>query len=64
MELRRLLWEVHTIFKWTKTVEEAFQQITTEVMSDTTLMAYNDTLPLVLAMDVSPVGLEAVLLHH
>lgn len=53
-----------TRFKWSKEAETAFQQIKSEVMSDTTLMAYDDTLPLLLATDASSIGLGAVLSHR
>lgn len=53
-----------TAFDWSKKHEESFTRIKEEVASDRILMGYNPALPLVVAVDASPVGLGAVLSHR
>lgn len=51
-------------FEWLSQHESSFAQIKTEVASDRVLIGYDASLPLVIAVDASPVGLGAVLSHR
>lgn len=50
-------------FVWSKQCEEAFLKVKLEMQSNTFLVHYDPTLPLVLATDASPYGVGAVLSH-
>ncbi|CAB0005038.1 unnamed protein product, partial [Nesidiocoris tenuis] len=50
-------------FKWTPSGLNAFKALREELASDRVLMPYSPDLPLILAVDASPVGLGAVLSH-
>lgn len=51
-------------FQWTPEGEKAFQALKEELMSDRVLIPYHPELPILLAVDASPVGLGAVLSHR
>lgn len=51
-------------FTWTPAHDTSFAKIKQEVASDRILMGYDPELPLVVAVDASPVGLGAVLSHR
>lgn len=59
--LRKML--ISNKFSWTKEGEEAYELLKAELVSDKVLTPYNPSLPLILAVDTSPVGLGAVLSH-
>ncbi|XP_058828320.1 uncharacterized protein K02A2.6-like [Topomyia yanbarensis] len=50
-------------FVWSKQCEEAFNRVKQEMQSNSFLVHYDPTLPLVLATDASPYGVGAVLSH-
>lgn len=52
------------VIEWTNECEKAFQAIKKEIASPTILVHYSPSLPLVLAVDASPVGIGAVLSHQ
>lgn len=51
-------------FEWTPEQQSSFERIKSEIASDRGLIGYDATLPLVLAVDASPVGLGTVLSHR
>lgn len=51
-------------FKWTKRQENAFQTLKSAVVKATQLVHYNDSYPLILAVDASQYGIGAVISHR
>ncbi|XP_055908636.1 uncharacterized protein K02A2.6-like [Eupeodes corollae] len=51
-------------FYWTSEGRKAFEFLKKELVSDNVLISYHPNLPLLLAVDASPVGLGAVLSHR
>lgn len=51
-------------FKWSRNCQVAFEQIKEEICLEKFLGHYDPKLPLILASDVSPVGVVCVLSHR
>ena len=60
--LHRLL-EKQVAWVWGTIVEKAFREVKNLISSDSVLVHYDEKLPLVLACNVSPYGIGAVLSH-
>lgn len=50
-------------FCWSHECEKSFNKLKTEILTDRILMPYNESLPLTLTCDASPIGIAAVLSH-
>lgn len=53
-----------TVFEWTDECQRSFDSIKSEIASERILMRYDPTLPVLLSVDASPVGIGAVLAHQ
>ena len=53
----------HTLYKWTKACDDAFEAAKAQLLSDIVLTQYDVTKPLILACDASPYGVGAGLSH-